>query len=177
MPANWYTLHSHPRKEDLLWTQVNRYGFESYYPRVRVHPVNPRARKIQPYFPGYLFVKVDLDKVGRSLFQWMPFGTGLVSFGDEPAVVPEILIHTLKRRIAEIADAGGLLFDELHPGDEVVIHSGVFAGYEAIFDAKLPGSERVRVLLKMIKQNRSIPVELNAGTIRPKKSSATWGSK
>ena len=28
----------------------------------RVHPKNPRARKIRPYFPGYLFFQLDLHQ-------------------------------------------------------------------------------------------------------------------
>ena len=168
MPIQWYTLHSQPRKEDLLWQQVLAQGLDCFYPRLKVQPVNPRARKIQPYFPGYMFVRVDLEAVGISTFQWMPYGTGLVSFGGEPAAVPEPLILALRQRIAEIAEAGGQLFAAVKPGDTVYIHSGPFAGYEAIFDARLPGSERVRVLLKMLNQ-RNLPIELDAGQIRPQK--------
>jgi transcriptional antiterminator RfaH len=37
-----------------------------------VRPVNPRARKTRPYFPGYLFVQADLAAVGLVEFRWMP---------------------------------------------------------------------------------------------------------
>lgn len=60
------------------------------------------------------------------------------------------------------------MFDVLKIGATVVIHSGPFAGYEALFDARLPGSDRVRVLLKLLK-NRQMLVDLPAGQIRPKK--------
>lgn len=166
MPLHWYTLHSQPHKEDLLWQQVLSRGYETFYPRLRVQTVNPRARKIRPYFPGYLFVYADLEATGTSVFQWMPYGTGLVCFGGEPAAVPEALINALRRRIKEIADAGGELFDAVKPGDPVMIQGGPFEGYEAIFDMRLPGSERVRVLLKMLSR-RNLPVELDAGQIHP----------
>ena len=52
-----------------------------------------------------------------------------------------------------------------------MIHSGPFAGYVAIFDANLPGSERVRVLLKFL-QNRQLLLELPAAYVRSKKNSA-----
>jgi len=48
----------------------------------------------------------------------------------------------------------------------VVISDGPFAGYEAIFDTRLPGSERVRVLLQLLNSQRRVPVELNAGQIQ-----------
>jgi transcription antitermination factor NusG len=168
MDLKWYALHSHPYKEDLLWKQVQANNIEVFYPRVRISPVNPRSRKIRPYFPGYLFVRVDLQEVGLSIFNWMPYSTGLVSFGGEPAIVSDSLIQAVKQRIQQVEQAGGELFDGLHKGDPVVIQDGPFDGYEAIFDIRLPGSERVRILLKML-NDRNVPMEIRAGQIRKKK--------
>ncbi len=167
MPVNWYALNSHPNKEEALYRQVQMQGIEAFYPCVRVNPVNPRSRKIRPYFPGYLFVHVDLVEAGLSVFQWMPHARGLVSFGGEPAQVPDALVHAIRKRVSEIAAAGGELFDGLKSGDAVIIQNGPFAGYEAIFDLRLPGSERVRVLIKML-SDRNLPVELRAGQISRK---------
>jgi len=169
MTLRWYALRSKPRKEEIVWRQVRTQGFETFYPRLRVNPVNPRSRKLRPYFPGYLFVYADLDIVGVSVFQWMPHSIGLVSFGGEPANVPDNLIFALQKRVEEIAAAGGEIFDGLHPGDTIKINEGPFKGYEAIFDARIPGSERVRVLLLLLDNQRQIPVELNAGQIQRKK--------
>jgi transcription antitermination factor NusG len=168
MTAHWYALRSKPRKEEALWQQVSARGFQVFFPRLRVFPVNPRAKKVKPYFPGYMFVYVDLEEVGLSTFQWMPYAVGLVSFDNEPAIVPENLIHALRKRLEEITAAGGELFDGLRPGEPVKIRDGPFAGYEAIFDARLPGSERVRVLIQMLSDQRRIPVELRAAQIERK---------
>lgn len=169
MAPLWYALRSKPRKEEVVWRQVRTQGFETFYPRLRVNPINPRARKVRPYFPGYLFVYADLDEVGVSLFQWMPHAVGLVSFGGEPANVPESLIHTLRKRVEEIAAAGGEVFDGLHQGDVVKISDGPFRGYEAIFDMRIPGTERVRVLLELLSNQRRVPIELSAGQIQRKR--------
>jgi transcriptional antiterminator RfaH len=169
MAFNWYALRSKPRKEEVVWKQVRTQGYEAYFPRLRVNPVNPRSRKLRPYFPGYLFVNADLEEVGVSVFQWMPHSIGLVSFGGEPAAVPENLILTLRKRVEEISAAGGEVFDGLHPGDVVRISDGPFRGYEAIFDTRLPGSERVRVLLELLGSQRRVPMELSAGQIQRKK--------
>jgi transcriptional antiterminator RfaH len=169
MSIHWYALRSKPRKEEVVWQQVVAKGLESYYPRMRVHPVNPRSRKIKPYFPGYLFVRVDIDDIGVSTLNWMPHTVGLVSFDGEPAPVPDHLIFELKRRVQEINDAGGEVFDGLEPGDEVHIQDGPFAGYEAVFDARLPGKERVRVLLELLGDKRLVPMELDPSQIRKKK--------
>lgn len=169
MTAHWYALRSKARKEEIVWRQVRAQGFEIFFPRLRVNPVNPRSRKLRPYFPGYMFVLTDLDAVGLSIFQWMPHAMGLVTFGGEPAQVPENLIIALRKRVDEIAAAGGEFFDGLKAGDIVRISDGPFRGYEGIFDARLSGSERVRVLLSLLGSQRRVPVELKAGQIQRKK--------
>jgi transcriptional antiterminator RfaH len=168
MVASWYALQSKPNKEDALNEQLLNQGFEVFYPRIRVNPVNPRARKIKPYFPGYLFIRADLEAVGLSTFQWMPFSRGMVVFDQEPAAVPDPLINAIRHRVQQVNDSGGEVFNGLNTGDEVFIQEGPFAGYEAIFDVRLPGNERVRVLIKLLSQ-RQMPVEMHVGNIRQKK--------
>jgi transcriptional antiterminator RfaH len=168
MTHRWYVVRTKPRKEDFLAEQMEIRRMEIFTPHIRVQAVNPRARKIKSYFPGYVFVHLNLEKVGTFSLQYIPGAAGLVSFGGEAAEVPDGLIHAIRQRVDEINTAGGELFDILKMGETVVVHSGPFAGYEAIFDARLPGSDRVRVLLKLLK-NRQMQVDLPAGQIRPKK--------
>ena len=168
MAESWYALRTKSRKEDVVWKQILDREVEVFFPRLRVNPVNPRSKKVRPYFPGYLFVKLDLEKAGLTAFQWMPHTTGLVSFGGEPATVPENLIHAIRERVEEIAAAGGIVFDGLEHGDKVVIDHGPFEGYEAIFDMRLPGTERVRVLLELLSNRRQLPIEIDASKIRKK---------
>ncbi|HZW04306.1 MAG TPA: transcription termination/antitermination NusG family protein [Anaerolineaceae bacterium] len=167
MSLHWYAIASHPNKEDILWRHLLSKEVEVFYPRVPVQPVNPRARKIRAYFPGYMFVRTDVEAVGISFFQYMPHAKGLVSFGGEPSVVPEALIETLRQKIEAVIRAGGEHLDGLKPGDSITIEQGPFAGYEAIFNLRIPGSQRVRVLLKML-SDQQIPLELSAGQIKKK---------
>lgn len=165
MPLSWYALHSKPRKEELLYQQLTLRSVDCFYPRVRIQPVNPRAAKVRAYFPGYVFVHVDLSETGFSMLHWLPGTTGMVTFGNEPATVPDALISTLRNKLDKINIAGGELFDGLKQGDLVEIKDGPFAGYEAIFDERLDGSERVRVLLKLL-QKRQFPVELPSAQVQ-----------
>ena len=167
MTKSWYVLHSHPNKEDLLWQQLLAREIEVFYPRIQANPVNPRARKIKPYFPGYLFVCTDLEKLGLSTLQWMPYSTGLVMFGGEPSALLESIVQVIRQRVDEINSAGGEVLDALKPGDRVVIQEGPFEGYEGIFDVRLSGKARVRVLLEMLGA-RKVPVEMKAGQIHKK---------
>lgn len=169
MSKKWYAIQSKPNKEQALCEQFQSRGIEVFYPQIRVNPVNPRARKIRPYFPGYLFVHVDLDEVGLSVIRWIPFARGVVSFSNEPASVPDNLIEAIRRRVDEVNRDGGELLETLKPGEPVLIQEGPFAGYEAIFDVRLPGKERVRVLIQLLSQ-RYIPVEMQVGSLKPLKT-------
>jgi transcriptional antiterminator RfaH len=164
MDAQWYVLRSKPHKEDALWQHARSQGYEIFYPRIPVKTVNPRARKVAPYFPGYMFVRVAIQQVGVSIFQWMPHAHGLICFDSAPASVPDELVEAIRARVYAIAEAGGELFLQLQRGDALRIKSGPFAGYEAIFDERLSGGERVRVLLQML-GDRQVPLELSQAQI------------
>jgi transcription antitermination factor NusG len=168
MENSWYVVRSKPNKEEFLAEQLAAHGIKVNHPRIRVQAVNPRARKMRPYFPGYLFVNMDLGSVNASALHWMPGASGLVSYGGEPASVPDSLLAAINRRVDEINAAGGELFDELRSGDAVVIQAGPFEGYEGIFNSRISGSERVRVLLKLV-EKRMQPLDLPAGQLQPKK--------
>jgi transcriptional antiterminator RfaH len=102
MSPNWYVLRSKPHKEDVLWRHAASQGYEIFYPRIPVKTVNPRARKVTPYFPGYMFVRVAIQEVGISIFQWMPHAHGLICFDNAPANVPDEQIAAIRSRVYAI---------------------------------------------------------------------------
>jgi transcription antitermination factor NusG len=162
--ANWYVLRVKPHKERPVYRLLKAREVEVFFPSVKVNPVNPRAARERPFFPGYMFVRADLAEVGQNAFSWLPGVQGLVRFGEQPAMVPENLIHEIRRRLAEIKQAGGLALDGLEKGDRVRIVGGPFAGYEAIFDLRLPGQERVQVLLAFLSRYPQ-PIKLHPAHI------------
>jgi transcription antitermination factor NusG len=165
MALQWYTLRSKPRKEEAVWRQLTTRGIEVFYPRIRVKPINPRARTILPYFPGYMFIHVDLEEAGVSTFQWMTHTAGLVSFGGEPATVPEGLIVAICKRVEDLdVSAGNNPVENMHSGDKIRIQYGPFKGYEAIFDTRVSGTERVRVLLELL-NDRLVLIELDGSVV------------
>jgi len=161
---NWYVLRSRPHLEQSAYGQVRARGFQAYYPCVRATPVNPRARRFRPFFPGYLFVEADLQMVGLSTFQYMPHSMGLVCFGGEAAQVPGELIQGLRLRLSDLTRAGASQADMFSRGERLLIVEGPFAGYEAIFDARVSGHARARVLLELL-GGRRLPVELGASQV------------
>ena len=160
----WYIFQSKARKEDLLCEQLRLRQLEIFFPTLHVRPVNPRARKIKPYFPGYVFARVDLQEYGRSILDWIPGAVGIVSFGGDPAAVPDELVAALRQHVEMVNASNGKAPEKYRPGDVVAIRGGPFEGYEAIFDVHLPGRDRVEVLLKLL-QGYQVRVELPAELI------------
>ena len=172
MCKQWYALHTKPHKECQVASLLRSRSLEVFLPLLRVNPVNPRAARERPYFPNYLFAHVDLAVTGLSALQWTPGLLRMVEFGGVLGTVPGALIAQLKQRLYEIRAAGGLALQELSGGDRVRVTSGPFQGYEGVFDVRLSGADRVRVLLELIgdyqrprSASRAVPVELNVGNV------------
>ena len=171
MPKLWHILRSKSNKESFLAGQLESRNVEFYYPQLIVQPVNPRCCKIRPYFPGYLFICTDLSINDSILFSRIPGATGLVFVGGEAGYIPENIVHAIRSKVEEINENGGELFEVIKKGDWVKIQSGPFEGYNALFDSRIDGSERVRLLLNML-QGRKLVVEMPAGNISLKKATS-----
>ena len=161
MTLHWYTVHSKPNQELLLWNQLQQREVESYFPRLRRKPVNPRARREVPYFPGYMFIRVDLENFPLSRIAWLPGMQRLVAFGGQPAWLMDEMLEAIRRQVEVANQVAQDPLVDLRRGDVVRIKCGPFAGYEAIFDARINGKERVRVLLKLL-QSQQVSLEVPA---------------
>lgn len=162
----WYALQSKRNQEDALLHYLLHGQIEAYYPCLKAQPANPRARKIKPYFPGYLFVHVDIEETTPHTFHWMPYATGLVCFDGVPAPVDDRLITEVQQAIATMAHARrGKGVYEFEHGDRVRITGGLFEDYLAIFDSRLSGQDRVRVLLETLR-GRSILLKTTARQLK-----------
>lgn len=167
MAAQWYTLSVKAHKERSVAQLLSlKEGLEVFFPSLKVTPVNPRAAKIRPYFPGYLFVRLDLETAGSNALEWIPGVHGLVRFGGIPATMPEHVIHALRKHLQNLGQQRvAPARPVFRKGDRVRIISGPLSGYEAIFDGQLDEQERVRVLLACLNryhQARRIKLDLTA---------------
>ncbi len=165
MPAQWYVLHVKPHKERAVDRQLSALeGVEHFFPSIQVTPKNPRAAKVRPYFPGYLFVRLDLNEMGTDALQWTPGAKGLVRFGDEPASVPDHLVQELQKFLAELARLGPDAGRQFQKGERVRIISGPLEGLEGLFDMHLADGERVQILLTYL-NDRYQRVKLDSSAI------------
>ena len=162
--AKWYAIRSKPHNEEFLYQQLITREIEAYYPTIQVKPVNPRARTEIPYFPGYMFIHLDISKMGIRALNRIPGSIGLVQFGDNVPCVPEKVLEGIQHSLQKMAqlDVNGAI--KHLQGEEVRVTQGPLKGYSAIFDSYLHGNERVKVLLEML-SDRKVALELGSNDI------------
>lgn len=149
MSKCWYVLHCKHHMETCVAKQLGFLEIELFYPTYRARVVNPRARKIRPLFPGYMFVYLELESTGSSIIKWIPGVIGLVEFDDKPAYVPDGMIAAIRHRVQKFVNTENR---DIHfePGEAVRVMEGPLAGLQGIFNLNLPGRQRARILLKIL---------------------------
>jgi transcription antitermination factor NusG len=149
--GKWYAVQTRPNSEFVARGSLESVeGVESYLPTLHVKPVNPRSRRERAFFPGYLFVRANLSEVGLSALQWRPGVARLIGLDGEPTPIPDPVIAEIQDRVeaAQAKDPLGLGRNVyLSPGDKVRILSGPLQGYEGMFDVRLGGQTRARILV------------------------------
>lgn len=165
--ARWYAVQTHPNRELMAEGGLASIeGVETYLPTLHVQPVNPRSRKARPFFPGYLFVRADLEQVSASDLKWRPGVTRLVGVGDDPTPIPDPVVAEIRERVDAVQSEDPLGLGHgayLSPGDRVRILSGPLAGYEGMFDMRLGGRTRARILVDFM--GRELKTDLDVRTV------------
>jgi len=159
----WYVMQSKPQKEHFLYSQLRLSQIETYLPLVNVEKQNGSSTK-KPFFPRYLFIQLDLSKSGTACLQWMPGAKGIVSFGGQPASIPDYFIYQLKNKLETMRVTHKTRSLQISKGSVVKIIHGPFEGYDAIFNQYLPEKDRVNLFLKALSDN-TFSIEIPASHI------------
>jgi transcription antitermination factor NusG len=145
----WFVARALTHQENRAQFNLHRLGFRNFLPRLRRTVRHSRRLRdtMNPLFPGYIFIIMDLSK-----HRWRSvngtFGVASLIMGaDQPAPVPPGVIEAL---VASCESRGVVrLEDSLEIGQKVRILSGPFA--EALCRlAHLDDRGRVRVLLEIM---------------------------
>ena len=146
--SRWYVAQVKPRQEKLAIAHLERQGFETHCPLVaRSKMVAKRPVVVsEALFPGYVFVQF----AGKSRWRSINGTVGvlrLVTFGNDPAPVPNGFVERLQETVDEF---GNVTFEEdFQLGDAVRVIGGPFDDLRGSL-ASAPGSERVVVLLRLL---------------------------
>lgn len=158
-PSCWYAVYCKPRKETIAEENLQRQGYQVYLPRIRL-PRRLRgqwAEAVEPLFPRYLFVYLNVDRDSVAPIRSTTGVTTLVRFAERPAVIPDPVIAALIAN--EDKESGLHLYGRplFRKGESVRFLEGPFAGLQGIFD-KENGNERVTVLLDLLGKLNTVRV-------------------
>jgi transcriptional antiterminator RfaH len=152
----WYTVHTRPNAEFQAATALQERGIETYLPELESsNRGNGRSKK--PFFPCYLFVRVDFEVTGLSQLQWTPGLRRVVAFDDRPVPLPDEVINLIRRKLDGVSAATAHNF---RPGETVRITDGPLQGMLAVFEGPSTPAERVRVLLDFLGRGRRAHVSV-----------------
>lgn len=143
----WYLVYTKPRQEKLALINLINQSYEVFLPLVKVEKIKKGSRVAieEPFFPRYLFIK--LDKLGSQ--SWAPIRSTLgvsclVKFGDQFAEVGDELVIWIQRHLDAIS-----IIDNYKSGDLVTITQGPFKGIDAVFKT-YDGNERAILLIDFL---------------------------
>ena len=154
---SWYVLHTKSRFENVVNDGLINKSIEVFLPKVKVRSKR-RDRKaiIQvPLFPGYLFVKTDLNPYEHIEIVRTTGAVRIIGNKDGPVAVPEVNIESLKIMVA--GNNSVTTGTRLRKGDIVMVIDGPFAGVTGTF-IRYKGKERVVVYIEALGQFASVEV-------------------
>jgi transcriptional antiterminator RfaH len=161
----WFVARALAHQENRAQLNLHRLGFRSFVPRLRRTVRHARRLRdtLQPLFPGYIFIVIDLSK-----HRWRSvngtFGVASLIMGSEqPKPVPSGVVEGLVAA-CESGGAALRLDDGLEIGQKVRIVSGPFAETLCRL-AQLDDHGRVRVLLEIM--GMEVAAQLDRSAIAP----------
>lgn len=162
----WYAVWLRSNYEHAVTRQLSARGFRPFLPEVRTWSRRQGTRRTipTPMFPGYLFVRVALDKERYvDLLKVQGVVRVLEDGWTRLTPVPDAEIDA----IHQIAGAGVDVFPcaHLRGGERVRVLQGPLNGVEGVFVHDRPSRGRLVVSVDML--GRSIAVEMDAADVEP----------
>ncbi len=164
----WYIVHTYSGHENraklTLLERIKNGGFDASFGEVLIPTENvmevvkgQRRTSTRKFYPGYMFVEMNLNSRTFHLVKGTPKITGFLG-GTNPTPVPP-------RDIAGIHDAMTGAKSKptpkvsFKPGDDVQVVDGPFANFSAKVEEVYPEKQKVKVLVSIF--GRATPYELD----------------
>ncbi len=168
----WYVVQAYSGYENKvkasLEERIRQYSMEEQFgdiliPREQVTETRGTAKRVtsRTFYPGYIFVQMDLTDESWHLVKDTPKVSGFVG-GRYPTAVPASQINLVAQQVAEGAakPKPRVVFEQ---GDHVRVIEGAFANFTGTIEEVKPEKQKVRVLVSIF--GRATPVELDYGQV------------
>ena len=157
----WFAVHTKPHMEKRVATALEAHDIETYLPETAAE-AGQTSRPL-PFFPGYLFIHVDLNTANPSHWRWTPGARYLVAYGSQPVPIPPEVIALIASKVDGLESGGKRPQGQFRPGDRVRIKDGPFRDMLAIFESSTRPGQRVQLLLQAL--NRSVRVSASPSAL------------
>ena len=171
--SKWFLVYTKAKEEQRAKTNLENQGFQTFLPMIAFVKMNrSKSTTVEPMFPRYLFIKLNLEKDNWTLIKSTRGVSHIVVFGQRFAEIPDRVVAHLKSG----ADKNDIFKQtikrqEFEKGDTLIIAQGIFKDKEATFLSK-KSKERVRILLRFV--NHLITTEIAASDIGQKEIIETF---
>jgi len=157
----WYLAQCKPNAERIALSNLDNQDFKTFLPlqEITQRKATLFQKKMRPLFPGYIFIRLNInDGFWRKVNSTRGVAR-LVRFGKDPSPVPDGVVEGL---IAHCSPEGVLQgLGKLKPGDQVQITQGPFAGFLAQISDVKP-DRRVHLLLEIMGQKSAMTISQEA---------------
>ncbi|MDO6823291.1 transcription/translation regulatory transformer protein RfaH [Marinobacter sp. 1_MG-2023] len=154
----WYALQHKPAQGDRALAHLQNQEITCFYPKIQVEKIKSgkRSQKLEPLFPGYLFVQLEQTDPSWAKLRSTRGVLRVVSFANKPAAISDEVIQQVKQGLDTVQQHGGL-----KTGETVQLSEGPFEGINAVFQA-YDGEERAIVLISFMQKQQSVKVSVSA---------------
>tara|TARA_B100000963_G_scaffold276945_1_gene245298 strand:- start:29887 stop:30363 length:477 start_codon:yes stop_codon:yes gene_type:complete len=143
-----YKINEVKRVESNLINQ----SFDYYLPKIVTKKPNAKPKE-EAMFPGYIFIKTDIDKY--SSVNYTKGIRNIIKFGENIPFMTDDEIKSID--MVEKSSRSNPLIPKIEIGQEVNIISGSFRGNIAKI-CSLPSNKRVGILLHILGSSRRIDI-------------------
>ena len=170
VPKKWYAVHTYSGFEDnvklALEERIASSGFKKYFGDIIVpkediieKTAKGGKKKVKrKFFPGYIFVKMNVNTDSWHLLKATPKVTGFVGDQLNPMPVDESEMEKIVAQITEGVKRPKAKI-EFSKGDSVKITEGPFSGFNGVINEIKPDKSKLEVLVSIF--GRATPVELD----------------
>jgi transcription antitermination factor NusG len=157
-PTSWYAIHTYPRHEKRVATELSHKAVETFLPLVsKMRQWSDRRKLVElPLFPCYTFVRIAPTSEARVRVLSTSGVIGLVGAAKEGSPIPDSQIEDVRTLLSSKIPSDPYPF--LKVGQRVRICGGSLDGLEGIL-VRRNGSRRLVISIESIERSLSICIE------------------
>jgi len=143
-------------KWDLIVTQI-------LVPMEKIYKVKngKKVIKERTFFPGYIMMEADEEKITADMFQHIKQVSGVISFlgGQKPQALRKAEANRILGKVDEMAEQGEAINEPFLIGENVKITDGPFNDFVGVIEEVNEEKKKIKVNVKIF--GRKTPVELS----------------